>query len=93
MKRTAIFSKFDSSKVQNKLPKKMIQAIILDDEKHSVATLAWKLEKQLSQRECLNYLGTKYDLLYQCIGLEEASKYYFIDSEEVRFLNRVNIEF
>ncbi len=47
--------------------------------------LAWKLEKQLSQRECLNYLGTKYDLLYQCIGLEEASKYYF--NQELDFLS------
>ncbi|WP_082422551.1 transglycosylase domain-containing protein [Aquimarina longa] len=39
--------------------------------------LAWKLEKELSQNECLNYLVVKYDFLYNTTGIYQASRFYF----------------
>lgn len=42
--------------------------------------LAWKLEKEVTQQQCLNYLATQFDFLYNNIGIEEASQFYFDSS-------------
>ena len=42
--------------------------------------LAWKLEKEVTQQQCLNYLSTQFDFLYNNIGIEEASRFYFDSS-------------
>ena len=39
--------------------------------------LSWKLEKEVTQQQCLNYLANQTDFLYNNIGIEEASRYYF----------------
>ncbi len=39
--------------------------------------LAWKLEKEATQLQCLNYLAAQFDFLYNNIGIEEASQFYF----------------
>ncbi len=39
--------------------------------------LSWKLEKRVSQLECLNYIIQNFDFLYDQTGLEEASQFYF----------------
>jgi hypothetical protein len=58
----------------------------------SVYVLAWKLEKELSQRQCLNYLVSNFDFLYQNIGIEKASHFYFsnnladLNSDQMKIL-------
>lgn len=42
--------------------------------------LAWKLEKEVTQQECLKFLVAKHDFLYNNIGIEKASKFYFDSS-------------
>lgn len=42
--------------------------------------LAWKLEKEITQQQCLNYLATQFDFLYKNIGIEAASQFYFDSS-------------
>lgn len=39
--------------------------------------LSWKIEKGVTQRQCLNFLASKYDFLYTNIGIENASRFYF----------------
>jgi len=39
--------------------------------------LAWKLEKQFSQEQCLAYWLQKLDFLYNTRGIDEAAAYYF----------------
>lgn len=38
---------------------------------------ALRLEKELSQKECLNYLVANTDFLYQAIGVQQAAQTYF----------------
>ena|SRR5690606_13205872 len=42
--------------------------------------LAWKPEKEVTQQECLKFLVTKHDFLYNNIGIEKASRFYFKSS-------------
>jgi len=42
--------------------------------------LAWKLEKEVTQQECLKYIAAKHDFLYNNIGIEKASRFYFDSS-------------
>lgn len=39
--------------------------------------LAWKLEREFSQQQCLNYLASILDFHYQNIGIDAAAQYYF----------------
>jgi len=39
--------------------------------------LALKLEKEVTQQQCLNYLASQFDFLYNNIGIEDASRFYF----------------
>lgn len=42
--------------------------------------LAWKLEREFSQEQCLNYFATILDFHYQNIGIDDAAQYYFNSS-------------
>lgn len=42
--------------------------------------LAWKLEKEVTQQECLKFIVAKHDFLYNNIGIKKASKFYFDSS-------------
>jgi len=44
--------------------------------------LAWKLEKEVTQQECLKFLVAKHDFLYNNIGIERASRFYFDSSPD-----------
>jgi len=50
--------------------------------KMAKTSLAWKIEKRTSQRECLNWLTENYDFLNNAKGIKEASKLYFKKSIE-----------
>ncbi|MCT4664340.1 MAG: transglycosylase domain-containing protein [Flavobacteriales bacterium] len=39
--------------------------------------LALKIEEEISQRACLNYLASRYDFLYNTRGIHQASLFYF----------------
>lgn len=52
--------------------------------------LTLKIEKELSQEQCLSYLSRKFDFLYGNKGIEAASKFYF--KKEVENLNPEELE-
>ena len=56
---------------------------------HRNMSLAWKIEEQTDQKECLNYLLNEYDFLYGQIGIKKASLYYF--EKEIESLNKREI--
>ncbi len=39
--------------------------------------LAWKLEKEFTQKQCLSFYVEKHNFLYENIGINQASEYYF----------------
>ncbi len=43
----------------------------------STFVITSKIEKELSQRDCLNYIFDKFDYLYGAIGVENAAQIYF----------------
>lgn len=47
--------------------------------------LGWKLEKQFTQRECLNYVVQEFDYVYGQVGIKNAAKFYF--EKEINQLN------
>jgi hypothetical protein len=57
--------------------------------------LAWKLEKEFTQEQCLSYYAEIYDFMNQNVGINKASKFYFdktiknLDEEEMSILTLV----
>jgi len=55
--------------------------------------LSWKIEKEFTQMQCLNYYVSNYDFMSQKIGLEQAAVFYFqkksdeLNEEEMSILS------